>query len=111
LIANLSSLDSLLIAILYAAFPDSSLFLRSPSSQLLPYQVFRIVCKIRSRSHLSPFAQPSLDVHFLIYARPAPFSSPQTFLARAKNSSGHAVWPAVHSGEQPSARGKNLRLK
>ena len=36
--------------------------------------------------------------------------SPQTFLARAGNSSGHAVWPAVRSGDKTSARGKNLRF-
>jgi len=28
------------------------------------------------------------------------------FLARAENSSGHAVWPAVRSGEQPARAGK-----
>ena len=36
-------------------------------------------------------------------------ASPQNFPARAGNSSGHAVWPAVRSGEITSARGKSLR--
>ncbi len=57
-------------------------------------------------SSFPPIAQPILDGPFVSPGRPAPFSSPQTFLARAENSSGHAVWPAVRSGEQPARAGK-----
>jgi hypothetical protein len=41
----------------------------------------------------------------------APFSRTQRFRARANVSSGHAVWPAMRTGEHTSAHAKTLHFR
>jgi len=39
-----------------------------------------------------------------------PYIPRQRFRARANDSSGHAVWPAMRTGENVSAHAKTLRF-
>jgi hypothetical protein len=78
-----------------------------PANPLFPCAPPTRIERTDPDSIVSSFFSQSLDRDVSIcHAGPATIFSSRAFLARAGKSSGHAVWPAMRSGENPARAGK-----
>jgi hypothetical protein len=67
---------------------------------LSPSQLSNLKFQISNPQFLPPLSLQAANL----------FSPRQRFRARANDSSGHAVWPAMRTGENTSAHAKTLRF-